>query len=300
MRFFHITIGNMGASMASNLLKNFKHVTVYDINPDSVNALVAKGAKSAKTIKEIALNCDAIVTMLPATKHVSEVLLSADGIFANAKPGTIVIDSSTIDPQSSKSFNEKAIAKGIKMLDAPVSGGVTGAAAGTLTFMIGGAQADLDLSESVFKAMGKNIVYCGGPGSGEVAKLCNNLSLAISMIGTSEALSLGKKLGMDPAKLSSIMNTSTARCWSSDSYNPCPGVMPNVPSSRGYSGGFGSSLMLKDLGLAVDAANSAGAAIPLGNHATELYTTLCNNGYAGKDFSSVFEYLSNSKGTSTK
>ena len=188
----------MGASMASNLLKNFKHVTVYDINPDSVNALVAKGAKSAKTIKEIALNCDAIVTMLPATKHVSEVLLSADGIFANAKPGTIVIDSSTIDPQSSKSFNEKAIAKGIKMLDAPVSGGVTGAAAGTLTFMIGGAQADLDLSESVFKAMGKNIVYCGGPGSGEVAKLCNNLSLAISMIGTSEALSLGKKGGSAP------------------------------------------------------------------------------------------------------
>ena len=292
---FILFIGNMGASMATNLLKNFKEVTVYDINADSVNALVAKGAKSAKTIKEIALNCDAIVTMLPATKHVSEVLLGTDGIFAHAKAGTIVIDSSTIDPQSSAALNEKARAKGIKMLDAPVSGGVTGAAAGTLTFMIGGTQADLDLAEPVFKAMGKNIVLCGGPGSGEVAKLCNNLSLAISMIGTSEALSLGKKLGMDPAKLSQIMNTSTARCWSSDSYNPCPGVMPNVPSSRGYAGGFGSALMLKDLGLAVDAAKAAGAPIPLGTQATSLYSTLCNTGYAQRDFSVVFEYLSNSK-----
>jgi 3-hydroxyisobutyrate dehydrogenase len=289
-RIGFIGLGNMGASMASNLLKKFNNVSVYDINAESVNNLVAKGAKKA-TVKEIAQNCDAIVTMLPATKHVSGVLQGPDGIFANAKAGTIVIDCSTIDPNATMSLNAEARTKGIAMLDAPVSGGVTGAAAGTLTFMIGGLNTDLDVARPVFEAMGKNIVLCGGPGAGEITKLCNNLALAISMIGTSEALALGVKLGMDPAKLSSVMNTSTARCWSSDSYNPVPGVMPGVPSSRGYTGGFLSALMSKDLGLAMDAANNNKVSLPLGSGAHQLYNILCTHGYANKDFSSVYEYL---------
>lgn len=277
--------------MAINLTKAFPKVVVFDLNKAAVDSVVSKGGKSATSIKELAAECDAIVTMLPATKHVAGVLQGPDGVFLNAKKGTYVIDCSTIDPNASKSLNAEASAHGLKMLDAPVSGGVTGAAAGTLTFMVGGAQEDLTATEAVFKAMGKNVVLCGAAGSGEVAKLCNNLALAISMIGTSEALVLGKKLGMDPAKLSQVMNTSTSRCWSSDSYNPCPGVMPNVPSSRGYTGGFLSMLMSKDLGLAMDAANNGKVSLPLGSNAHQLYSILCSHGYAEKDFSAVFEFL---------
>lgn len=285
-----IGLGNMGASMAINLLKQYKNVTVFDLSTESVNTLVSKGAKSA-SVKEIAQTCDCVVTMLPATKHVQSVLQGPDGVFANAKKGTIIIDSSTIDPNATKALSAEATNAGLRMLDAPVSGGVTGAAAGTLTFMVGGEDEALTEATPVFKAMGKNIVACGGSGTGGVAKLCNNLALAISMIGTSEAMALGIKLGMEPSKLAGIMNTSTARCWSSDSYNPVPGVMEGVPSSRGYSGGFGSALMTKDLGLAMDAANAAKVALPLGSNAHQLYTLLCSHGYAGKDFSSVFDYL---------
>lgn len=290
-----IGLGNMGSSMATNLLKEFNSVTVYDLNADAVKELVGKGAKSAASVKDIALSCDAIITMLPATKHVRGVLEGPDGIFENAKEGTIIVDSSTIDPTSTMELNEIAQSKGLKMLDAPVSGGVTGAAAGTLTFMIGGKQEDLDIAAPLFNAMGSNANLCGAAGAGETAKLCNNLALAIQMIGTSEALALGVKLGMDPKKLSSVMNTSTGRCWSSDSYNPCPGVMDGVPSSRGYTGGFFNALMLKDLGLALDAAKTSKIDLPLGNGAHNLYTTLCESGMADKDFSSVFQYLNEKK-----
>lgn len=286
-----VGLGNMGASMASNLLKNFANVTVFDLNAEAVNSLVSKGAKSAATIKEMAETCDAIVTMLPATKHVQGVLLGPDGVFENAKAGTIVIDCSTIDPQSSAELNAAAAQAGLRMLDGPVSGGVTGAAAGTLTFMVGGTATDLAAATAVFRSMGSNIVHCGEAGAGEITKLCNNLALGISMIGTSEALALGQQLGMDPAKLSEVMNSSTARCWSSDSYNPCPGVMPNVPSSKEYAGGFGSALMLKDLGLAIDAANGARASLPLGANAHQLYNMMVAHGHGGKDFSYVFQYI---------
>eukprot|EP01035_Chromulina_nebulosa_P020401 gene20401-26472_t len=165
------------------------------------------------------------------------------------------------------------------MLDAPVSGGITGAEAGTLTFMVGGLDDTLTKAKPILSAMGKNIVHCGGPGTGGIAKLCNNLALAISMIGTSEAMSLGIQLGMDPSKLASVMNTSTARCWSSDSYNPVPNILPNVPSSRNYSGGFASGLMEKDLSLAMNAASSVKARTPLGASAHQLYGLLCQHGY---------------------
>merc|ERR1712086_1231781 len=181
---------------------------------------------------------DVVVTMLPNGGIVRNVYTSPDGVFAGLKKGALCIDSSTIDLVTSQAMAELAIEQGSAFLDAPVSGGIGGAEAGTLTFMVGGEEADFKAGAAVFEAMGKNIVHCGGVGMGQVAKMANNLSLAISMIGTSEALLLGQSLGMDVHKLSQIMSTSTARCWSVDTYNPCPGVMEGVPSSRGYAGGF--------------------------------------------------------------
>lgn len=225
------------------------------------------------------------------TKHVEATLLGPEGVFAHAARGTMIIDSSTIDPLASQALHKEAAAKCMYMLDAPVSGGVTGAAAGTLTFMVGGDEEALEKGRAVLQAMGKNIVHCGGPGAGGVTKLCNNLSLAISMIGTSEAMALGVRMGMDPKKLAGVMNTSTARCWSSDSYNPVPGLMPNVPASNGYKGGFGTALMEKDLTLAMDMASNIKARLPLGGQAHQLYGLLCESGYGGRDFSVIFEYL---------
>merc|ERR1711939_83048 len=202
------------------------------------------------------------------------------------------IDSSTIDLVTTQDMARLAKEEhGSMFLDAPVSGGVGGAEAGTLTFMVGGEDEAFEASQAVLQAMGKNIVHCGGVGMGQVAKMANNLSLAISMIGTSEAMLLGTSLGMDAEKLAGIMSTSTARCWSVDTYNPCPGVTDGVPSSRGYTGGFGVDLMLKDLGLATDAAKLAGSPVPLGASAQQLYALISAKGGGGKDFSSVFEFL---------
>lgn len=293
----------MGCSMALNIIKTLQpslnkssKLFVYDLVQTSVDKLVENGAISAPSIQYIAENCDVIITMVPNTQHVTEIMRNeTNGIFARAREGTLIIDCSTIDPITSAALINEANAKGLKMLDAPVSGGVTGAAAGTLTFMCGGDENVLEEAKPILSAMGKNIVFCGGPGSGGVTKLCNNLSLAISMIGTSEAMSLGIKLGMDPNKLAQVMNTSTASCWSSLSYNPVPGVLPNVPSSRGYTGGFGSALMTKDLTLAMDAAKAVKANLPLGANAHQLYNLICSHGYENKDFSAIFEYLNKSQ-----
>jgi 3-hydroxyisobutyrate dehydrogenase len=269
-----IGLGNMGFSMAENLLKSNQlkkeFVMVYDINADSSKKLADKGAKVASSVKELAASCNVIVTMLPATAHVCGVMRGDNGIFKNAPAGALIIDSSTIDPLASKDLHAEAESHKMHMVDAPVSGGVTGAAAGTLTFMVGGSEQNLERSREFLAAMGKNIVHCGGAGAGGITKLCNNLALAISMIGTSEAMALGVRLGMDPKKLAGVMNTSTARCWSSDAYNPVPGVMANVPSSREYSGGFGSALMEKDLSLAMDAAQKVKARLPLGAQAHQV------------------------------
>lgn len=279
--------------MAVNLHKKFRDdLVVYDINIKNVEKLKEVGIRSCDDIATLAKSSDVIITMVPATKHVVTVLKADKGVFNNAKKGAIIIDCSTIDPIVSKQLSREATALGFNMIDAPVSGGVTGAAAGTLTFMVGGSPDILTKVEPVLNCMGKKIVLCGDAGSGGITKLCNNLSLAISMIGTSEALSLGKKLGMDPAKLSEVMNTSTARCWSSDSYNPAPGVMPTVPASRGYTGGFGCVLMEKDLGLALDAAKEVKGRLPLGAGAHQLYGLMCEHGYSDKDFSSVYEFIS--------
>jgi len=287
-----IGLGNMGRHQAANLLKKGHQVVVFDKSPEAVASLVAKGATSANSPKEIAEQAEVIVTMLPASAHVMEVYTGKDGILSAVKKGSLLMDSSTIDPNTAREVAKQATAKGVDMIDCPVSGGTGGAEAGTLTFMVGGSQEAFDRAKEYLSAMGKNLVHCGDQGTGQVAKICNNLVLGISMIGVSEAMNLGVQNGMDPKKLAGIFNTSTARCWSSDTYNPCPGVMENSPASRGYTGGFGSALMTKDLGLAVEAAKTSGAALGLGAHAHKLYTVLSSSGYGDKDFSAVYDYLS--------
>lgn len=216
-------------------------------------------------------------------------------VFAAAKQGTLVIDCSTIDPLATRALQTQALARKLRMIDAPVSGGVGGAEAGTLTFMVGGAPADFEAAKVFLQAMGKNIVHCGASGTGQIAKLCNNLILGISMNAVSEAMNLGVKLGADPKVLAAIINTSSGRCWSSEVYNPVPGVLPNVPASRGYTGGFGSALMAKDLGLALDAARAAGVALPTGAAAFNVYQLMLSQGYASKDFSAVYAFLQGAK-----
>lgn len=211
-----IGLGNMGFSMAKNLLNNAEvgkkvPIVVYDLNAEVVQKMVDMGAKKATTIPELAAQCSTIVTMLPATAHVKGTLTGPNGVFTHCKKGTLVIDSSTIDPLTSKDLIALAESTGNSMIDAPVSGGVTGAAAGTLTFMVGGDKEVLERARVYLSAMGKNIVHCGGPGAGGITKLCNNLALGIQMIGISEAMALGKRLGMDPSVLAGVMNTSTAR-----------------------------------------------------------------------------------------
>ncbi|EGG13797.1 3-hydroxyisobutyrate dehydrogenase [Cavenderia fasciculata] len=290
-----IGLGNMGGHQAMNLLKKGHKLVVYDISKDNVQKLTEKGATSAPTPADVAKQADIIVTMLPASAHVRSVYLGEKGILSTVKKGALLLDSSTIDPQTARDVANDALKAGAIMLDCPVSGGTGGAEAGTLTFMVGGAETDFERAKPYLQAMGKNIVHCGDVGTGQVAKVCNNLVLGISMIAVSEAMNLGVKLGMDPKKLSGIFNTSSARCWSSELYNPCPGVLESAPASRGYTGGFGSALMNKDLGLAVDSAKSIGEPLPLGNNAHQIYTMMVTKGLGGKDFSAVYEFLQKNK-----
>ncbi|MBQ0777228.1 MAG: 3-hydroxyisobutyrate dehydrogenase, partial [Pseudomonas sp.] len=241
MHIGFIGLGNMGSPMAHNLLAAGHQLSVFDLSEVAVEALVAAGAARASSVQAIAAtDCELIITMLPAARQVKAVYLGEEGLLANVHPGVRLIDSSTIDPFSAREVAAAAAQQNNPMLDAPVSGGTGGAAAGTLTFMVGGSKADFDHAQPVLQAMGKNIVHCGPAGNGQVAKVANNMLLAISMIGTAEAMNLGVALGMQPEVLAGVINTSSGRCWSSDTYNPFPGVMENVPAARGYSGGFGT------------------------------------------------------------
>jgi 3-hydroxyisobutyrate dehydrogenase len=288
-----IGLGNMGAPMATNLLKKAHSVTVFDVNALAVKQLIAAGAKSAPSPAAVAASgVDVIVTMLPSSPHAKAVYTALEsGVLAKVKAGALLVDASTIDPTVSRELALAAANKGAAFIDAPVSGGVVGAANGTLTFMVGGAKEAFDKAKPILECMGKNVVYCGGPGNGQVVKICNNLVLGISMIGVSEAMNLGVKLGMDAKTLATIFNSSSARCWSSDTYNPVPGVIDGVPSSRNYDGGFGSALMAKDLGLAVAAAHDIKAPLPLGGAALQLYNLLTAHGLGGKDFSVAYQFL---------
>ena len=255
--------------------------------PELAKKLAAEGCEVATSAADCSRGVEAVITMLPSSPHVRSVYLSDYGVLKGAAPGTPLIDSSTIDPMTAREVAAEAQAKRCPMVDAPVSGGVGGAEAASLTFMVGGAAADFEAARPVLAAMGKNIVHCGASGNGQVAKICNNLMLAIEMIGTSEAMTLATKLGMDAKVFAAIVNTSSGRCWSSDTYNPYPGVLDNVPAARGYSGGFGSDLMLKDLGLVADAARSARHPLLLGALAREIYQKHSADGNGAKDFSSI-------------
>ena len=237
------------------------------------------------------MKVDYIVTSVPATKDVEEVLKGPEGIFKNAKKGTFILDTSTISPIASKEFAAEAKKKEMIFVDTPMSGGITGAANVTLTFMVGCEKENFEAVKLVLLGMGKNVFHCGGPGTGEIAKICNNLILGINMIATSEGLSLGEKLGIDPKILSNILSVSTGRSWCVDTYNPRPGVLENVPSSRGYADGFQVSLIRKDLSIALEAAEKADAKLLFGQLAIEQYLKLEKKGYGKKDFGFVYQYI---------
>ncbi|HHX8464769.1 TPA: 3-hydroxyisobutyrate dehydrogenase [Vibrio diabolicus] len=285
-----IGLGNMGAPMAKNLLTAGLNVEVFDLNPNAVAELTALGASSADSVKQAVQGASVVVTMLPASQHVQSVYLGQDGILDSVDSGTLLIDSSTIDPATARLVGEKALQLGISFVDAPVSGGVAGAAAGTLTFIVGGSQENFVQAKVVLSHMGKNIFHAGDAGAGQVAKICNNMMLAILMSGTCEALNLGMENGLDPKVLSDIMLQSSGRNWALELYNPCPGVMENTPASNGYQGGFMSQLMAKDLGLAMEAAVASQTSTPMGSLARNLFNFQNGQGNGQKDFSSLFEF----------
>jgi 3-hydroxyisobutyrate dehydrogenase len=286
----------MGAPMALNLLKAGHTVTVFDLSASAMQALAEAGAQKAASAKAAASGAEWVITMLPAAAHVRSVLTAEDGVLAGIAKGVTIVDSSTIDPASVKEFAKLAEAQGNAFVDAPVSGGTGGAAAGTLTFMVGGSAAHYESVKPVLSGMGKNIVHCGETGTGQVAKICNNLVLGITMAGVAEAMALGEALGIDPKVLGGIMNTSTGRCWSSDTYNPYPGVIETAPSSRGYTGGFGTDLMLKDLGLATDAAKGVHQPAYMGALAQQLYQAMSSHGDGKLDFSAIIKLYRAEKG----
>ena len=286
-----IGLGNMGGPMAHNLLRASYQVSVYDLSAAAMDALASAGARAASSAADAVREADIVISMLPANDHVRELYLGAGGVLAAASPKALLIDCSTIAADVAKEVSTAAAARGFAMLDAPVSGGTAGAAAGTLTFIVGGDEAALERARAVLGAMGKNIFHAGGAGAGQVAKICNNMLLGVLMAGTAEALNLGVAHGLDPKVLSDIMAKSSGRNWALELYNPWPGVMEGTPASRGYSGGFGSSLMLKDLGLAQQAALSAHAATPLGSLARQLYQLHQQGGNGPLDFSSIVNLL---------
>jgi 3-hydroxyisobutyrate dehydrogenase len=292
MKIGFIGLGNMGNPMCRNLLKNGHTLKVYDVVPELVKKLKDLGCEVATSAADCARGVEVVITMLPSSPHVRGVYMQPIGVLEAVAAGTPLIDCSTIDPITSREVAFEAKAKACPMLDAPVSGGVGGAEAGTLTFMVGGEAADYERLKPVLQHMGKNIVHCGAAGNGQVAKICNNMMLAIEMIATSEGMTLAAKLGMDPKVFASIVNTSSGRCWSSDTYNPYPGVLDGVPAARGYSGGFGADLMLKDLTLVTDAAKAAKQPVMMGALAQQIYQKHSMDGHGALDFSSVIrQYL---------
>jgi 3-hydroxyisobutyrate dehydrogenase len=290
-RIAFIGLGNMGLPMAINLIKAGHQVEGVDLNPAAVEKLKAAGGTPVEMTKVAAARADVVITMLPAGQHVRETYLGPNGIVENANAGTLLIDSSTIDVESARAVAAAAEKKGLLMLDAPVSGGVTGAAAGTLTFMCGGSAQAFARAQSILEKMGKTIVHAGGPGNGQAAKICNNMILGISMIAVSEAFVLAEKLGLDHQKLFDISSKSSGQCWAMTSYCPVPGPVPTSPANRDYQPGFTAAMMLKDLKLAQDAAKASGAHTALGAEAAKIYARYTESGQAGRDFSGIIQFV---------
>jgi 3-hydroxyisobutyrate dehydrogenase len=284
-----IGLGNMGGPMAANLCKAQHQLTAFDLSDAAVAAAVEKGAHRARSAAEAVKEAEIVVTMLPAGKHVREVY--EKDVLPNARKGTLLIDCSTIDVESARHVASLAQKGGYEMIDAPVSGGVGGATAGTLTFMVGGPEASFAKARPILEKMGKNIVHAGGSGNGQAAKICNNMILGISMIAVSEGFMLAKRLGLDAQKLFDVASTASGQCWSLTNYCPVPGPVPTSPANRDYQPGFTAAMMLKDLMLAQQAASAAGATTPLGAEAAQLFSLFVNSGHGAKDFSGIIRML---------
>jgi L-serine 3-dehydrogenase (NAD+) len=282
-----IGLGHMGLPMARNLLKAGFNLQVFDLVQAAMDELAREGAQTATSALQASHNAEVVISMLPASRHVEDLYLGDGGLIKALEPGTLLLECSTIAPESARKVHRAASARAVDMLDAPVSGGTAGAAAGTLTFMVGGAAATLEKAHNIFAAMGKNIFHAGPDGAGQVAKVCNNQVLAVQMIATAEAMALGVANGLEPAVLAEIMRQSSGGNWTLEKYNPWPGVMENAPASKGYSGGFMAELMAKDLGLAQEAAQVTGNSTPMGALALQLYRLLLKQGKGKQDFSVV-------------
>jgi 3-hydroxyisobutyrate dehydrogenase len=286
-----IGVGNMGGPMARNLLKAQDQVRAFDVSPAALKPVVDAGGKQAATALDAVKDADVVITMLPAGSHVRSVYLEDTSVLTAARKDALLIDCSTIDIDSARAVHVAALKAGFDFLDAPVSGGVGGAEAGTLAFMCGGSDRAFERARPVLEKMGRRIVHAGGAGAGQAAKICNNMLLAISMIGTCEAFALGEKLGLEHGKLFDIMSAASGQCWSLTTYCPVPGPVPTAPSNRDYTGGFATALMLKDLKLAQAAAAGAGATTPLGAEAAQLYALFAAQGHGGVDFSGIIKML---------
>ncbi|MEO1038039.1 MAG: 3-hydroxyisobutyrate dehydrogenase [Pseudomonadota bacterium] len=287
-----IGLGNMGSGMASNLLAAGRPVRAFDLNAAAVSALAAKGAEAAEGLVQAVAGADAVVTMLPAGPHVRGVYEGEGGVLAHVKPDAILIDCSTIDVDSARAVAQSAADRSIDFVEAPVSGGVAAADAGALTFMVGGSDAAFVKAEPILQIMGKAVIHAGGAGAGQAAKICNNMLLAIHMIGTCEAFNLADRLGLERQKFFDIASKASGQNWSLTSYCPVPGPVPAAPSNRDYQPGFAAPMMLKDLRLAMDAARGVQASTPLGAQSEALYTLFTQLGGEDRDFSGVFEMIS--------
>ena len=286
-----IGLGNMGLPMAKNLLAKGYSVTGFDMSADALAALEAAGGKRAESASAAAMASEVVITMLPAGDHVTDVYLGDGGGMKACQAGTLLIDCSTIDVASARAVAGAAETAGLPMLDAPVSGGVVGAEAATLTFMVGGDDEAFKRAEPILNTMGKKVVHTGGAGNGQAAKICNNMMLGIQMLSVCEAFALADKLGLDPEKLYEVSSTSSGQCWSLTTYCPYPDVLEGTPSCNGYKPGFTTAMMLKDLRLAQQAAAVTGAVTPLGAETTAMYAMHVNGGNGALDFSSILKML---------
>lgn len=291
-RIAFIGLGHMGKPMAKRLLMADHVVSVYDLNLQAVEALIQEGARAATSLGDVMTGAEVIITMLQTGEQVAEVCQAEEGIFKEAPSGALYIDSSSISVGVSRELHEQAKNRGLRMLDAPVSGGVMGAEAGTLTIMVGGDQEDFQSAYPIFECMGKKIIYAGQAGNGQAAKICNNMILGISMIAISEAFTLAEKLGLSSETLFNISSNASGQCWAMTQYCPVPGLVPSSPANRDYEPGFTAQMMLKDLRLSQEAASRVHAQTPLGQEATALYAQYVSQGQGLKDFSGIIQMLS--------
>ena len=291
-RVAFIGLGNMGGGMAANLAKAGHEVMAFDLSQPALDRAKANGCSIADSADAAVANAEAVVTMLPAGKHVADVYRST--VFPNAPTSALLIDCSTIDVATAKSVEADAAAAGFSMVDAPVSGGIAAADGGTLTFMVGGSDDGFQRARLLLDTMGKAVIHAGGAGAGQAAKICNNMLLGATMAATCEAFVLAEKLGLDAQTFYDISSKASGQSWSMTNYCPVPGVGPETPADRNYDGGFAAALMLKDLKLAMEAAKEVGAYTPMGGEAEELYQRFVDRGGAGKDFSALIKMIDDS------